>query len=234
MLEALDINVAFGNKTILDSVSLSMAPGESIALLGSSGSGKTTFLRVLAGILCPSSGSVSCDGVQRVFNREQNWNGWVWPQVTLVFQDIRLFPTLSGLANCVVGAGQTALKSAHVLARQLGVEHCLDRRPHQMSQGEQQRVAIVRALLRGPEYLLMDEPTSALDSSLQERVAEVIRGLPHGTSVLIATHDLAFAASVVTSYLAIRDGKLFRAKTLHEGVDLITSGGKGNVPSRMP
>jgi len=231
MLEAVDVSMEFGGRPILEAVSISVSPGERIALLGPSGSGKTTLLRILVGILRPTSGSVACLGQPRIFHDDNDWSGWIWPRVTLVFQDIRLFPNLDGFANCSVGTDDLSLnpEATRELANEFEVGHCLGRRPHQMSLGEQQRIAIIRALVRRPSYLLMDEPTSALDSFLQERMAQIIRELPSEVSLVVATHDLAFAASIATSYVVIRERKLFSAETLHQAVDLMARARTGTA-----
>lgn len=210
MLEASDILVAFGDRRVLVNASITLTVGERKALLGASGSGKTTLLRVLAGLHHPEQGRISLDG-------RSYWHGPVaerppaiWPRVTLVFQDSRLFPNLTGRENCLLGiASDQAEKRLAALSSDLGTERCLDRRPARLSQGEKQRIAIIRALLRNPSYLLLDEPTSALDPEFRDRLGALLANdvLSSTTGILFVTHDWKFTSDFATSVNFIRDGK---------------------------
>jgi len=216
MLEARKVSVSFGSEVIFRGLDLAIQPKERVALLGPSGSGKTTLLRVLAGILKPSGGGARFGGEAPEFHDPTGTSAvsrkWVWPKVTLVFQDLRLFPNLTAYQNCSESLG---LKKETVprwveLADHLDVGACRDKKPHQLSQGQQQRVAIIRALLRKPEMLLLDEPTAALDFRSRHVLGDLLlaESKKRGMGMLVATHDLEFANQVAQRFLVLRNGRL--------------------------
>lgn len=233
MLEGLSLSLSY-SRPILRQISLVLEAGERIALLGASGSGKTTLLKILAGLLSPDEGTVTCDGSPREFLEkgstltELEDAKWVWPRVTLVFQDVRLFPNLSARENCLLGLPASESVNHHrnleSLADHLFVQHCLDQKPRQMSQGEQQRVAIMRALIRRPTYLLLDEPTAALDPMMRLELAKMLMQRSKETAILFSTHDWEFASHLANRFLIIRQARLTSTQTLHEAVDALTDG----------
>ena len=120
MLEALGIVAGYGHSVVLSVDHLSVGPGDRIAVIGASGSGKTTLLRVLAGLHRPRDGQVSCDGTARWSPERSADMGWVWPAVTLVFQEAKLFPNLSARDNCLIGFAadlSTQAGFCHILCR---------------------------------------------------------------------------------------------------------------------
>ena len=200
----------------LQGLDLLVGRGELAALVGASGSGKSTLMNILAGLDRPTAGSVRVAGHdlaalsarQRLAYRRRVI-GFIWQQTArnllpylTARQNVDLPMRLAGLA-----ARRRRARSAELLDK-LGLGHCLDRRPDQLSGGEQQRTAIAVALANGPEVLLADEPTGELDTAT---AAEVFGALQQanadlGVTVLIVTHDAA-VSSVVRRVIAIRDGR---------------------------
>jgi ABC-type polar amino acid transport system ATPase subunit len=185
---------------VVRDVSFSASAGERVALMGASGSGKTTVLRAIAGLERPSAGSVATEGVG------------------MVFQFHYLFAHLTALENVWLApvhvrrqSRRAAEDRARLLLEKLGIAHRADALPHELSGGEAQRVAIARALAVNPPVLLMDEPTASLDPGRREELAATLRDLSaDGTTILIATHDAEFARRCAQRVLLIEEGALTR------------------------
>ncbi len=203
-----------------DGVSLTVEPGELVALYGPSGSGKTTLLLIAAALLAPDSGSVSFDGreISRLTARESS--RYRRDDVGFVFQSFHLLAGASTINNATLKlmAGGLSLREAKQIVRpwlqRLGLEHRLEHRAGQLSMGERQRVAIARALAGNPRLLLADEPTGNLDSRRTQEILALLRDICHEQRIpgLLVTHDLQtqrFADRVLT----LRDGLLI------EGLD---------------
>jgi thiamine transport system ATP-binding protein len=198
MLEVRDITVRFGERTVLDRVSLNVGEGEVVALLGPSGSGKSTLLRVVAGILPPDAGSVLVDGapVDTLPPHRR--------RVGMVFQDEQLFPHFDVAGNVGFGLrmqGWSTADAARRVAELLdvvGLAGFAERRVQRLSGGEAKRVALARALAPRPAVLLLDEPLTGLDHELHERLVTdlgaVLRAT--GTTALLVTHDRAEASAL--------------------------------------
>lgn len=189
--------------TIVDVDAFELGAGEQVALLGSSGSGKTTLLHLLAGILAADSGTIAytignikvnltqMDEVRRDHFRGQH--------IGYIFQTHHLLSGLTALENVLLGmsfTGRSADKSwaTHLLER-VGLSHRLSYRPGKMSVGQQQRVAVARALANRPKLVLADEPTGALDAANAQQTLELIRSLctEAGAALLLVSHDLGIA-----------------------------------------
>lgn len=231
MLEGKNISVSFGEYTVLDNISIELSRGDRVALLGPSGAGKSTLLRILSGIQIPNSGEISLDGVQPTYeNRESKTSfvrKWVWPRVTLVFQDLQLFPNLTGYENCSDNLQNENLSPSSELielASSLGVLNCMNKIPKKMSQGEQQRVAIIRALAKHPEFLLMDEPTSAIDPIVKNQLVDLLvkRSDINNMGLLVATHDWEFANRFATRFIVVRNGSLSAFSTITEATNIMS------------
>jgi putative spermidine/putrescine transport system ATP-binding protein len=205
-----DLARSFGAVRALDGLSLDIAPGEFVALLGPSGCGKTTALRIVAGFETADSGLVTVDGkdVSPVPAARRDMG--------MVFQSYSLFPNMTALDNVGFGlrmrkkrAGERS-KRAGELLEMVGLTEQARKYPHQMSGGQQQRIALARALAIEPRVLLLDEPLSALDAKVRLQLREQIRLLQQrlGITTLFVTHDQEEALSMADRVGVMRDGKL--------------------------
>ncbi len=210
-LELQGLRRTYGRLTAVRDVSLRAAPGEIICLLGSSGCGKTTLLRLIAGLEAPDAGRVSMDGA--VLNDSGTFVPPERRNIGLVFQDYALFPHLSVLRNVMFGL--RGARSAHQASAQAALERVrlgarADSYPHMLSGGEQQRVALARALAPQPRLLLMDEPFSNLDRGLRDRVrAETLDILREARiTAIIVTHDPEEALRIADRIVLMREGRI--------------------------
>jgi putative ABC transport system ATP-binding protein len=185
--------------TILEDISLEIAPGEACAILGASGSGKTTLLALLAGLDVPTSGEVHVNGVNLFALDEDGRARLRRNQVGFVFQSFQLLPALTALENVMLpldlaGKNGAREKAAAWLAR-VGLAERLEHYPRQLSGGEQQRVAVARAFATEPRLLFADEPTGNLDSVTGEEIISLMFALNREsrTTLLLVTHDEAIA-----------------------------------------
>jgi putative ABC transport system ATP-binding protein len=200
--------------TALRGVSLSLAPGELVGVVGPSGSGKSTLLNVLGTLDRPTSGSVRIGGteVSRLSDAELSrvrarQLGFVFQQFLLIQQQTALENVVLGLVYRGVARGERVRMASEALER-VGLADRADHRPSQLSGGEQQRVAIARAVAGHPKLVLADEPTGNLDSASSAEVIALLRELHRqGTTVVIVTHDLDLAAALPRR-ITLRDGEL--------------------------
>ncbi|MBQ3193688.1 MAG: ABC transporter ATP-binding protein [Oscillospiraceae bacterium] len=173
MLKLTNICHSFGDKKVLEGIGLTLLPGQRIALMGPSGTGKTTVLRIAAGILKPSSGSV-----ENTFRK-----------TAVVFQEPRLLPwrTAAENVNLVLRDSRETLETAKSHLKQVGLAADWDKYPAQLSGGMQQRVALARALAAGGDLLVLDEPFKAMDETLRYQVIGTVAQTK--AAVLLVTHD---------------------------------------------
>jgi putative ABC transport system ATP-binding protein len=186
---------------ILRGISLRIDHGELVAIVGPSGSGKSTLLGIIAGLDTPSRGQVIVNGLDITHLGEGKLASIRNQQIGMVFQAFNLIPTLTALENVAVPlyVGRHPGKPeapARELLQMVGLGHRLKNRPNQLSGGEQQRVAVARALVTHPAIVIMDEPTGNLDKQNGTNVLQMIRELRSslGTTFVIATHDPHIAA----------------------------------------
>lgn len=198
-------------RPVLSGVDLEAAPGSVTAILGPSGGGKTTLLRIVAGLEVPDTGEV------RLLGRQVAGPGVFVPpesrRVGLVFQDYALFPHLSVLRNVAFGVpGPAGILRAFGALSLVGLSEAAERRPHELSGGEQQRVALARALAPEPGVILLDEPFSNLDAALRAGVREEVRELLErlGTTVVLVTHDREEAFALADRVCLLLDGRAVR------------------------
>ena len=213
----------YGDVPALSEVSLALAPGRFLVLLGPSGSGKSTLIRCLAGIERPSAGSISLSGAVVAQGRRH-----VAPErrdLAMVFQDFALWPHMTVTRNVAfalrrrrISAGESSQRVSQMLGR-VGIAHLAARYPHELSGGEQQRVALARALVGRPSLLLFDEPLSSLDANLRERLRIEIGTLVReiGASAVYITHDQGEAFALGDEVGVLQDGRLVQHDT-PEGV----------------
>lgn len=202
----------FGRVTALRSIDLEVSPGEIVSLLGHSGCGKTTLLRIAAGVDVPSAGRVLVDG-----REVASPNVFVPPErraIGLMFQDYALFPHLTMLRNVMFGLTaldrRTREREAMAALARVGLEHLAHSYPHETSGGEQQRVALARAVVPRPGILLMDEPFSGLDARLRDSVrADTMSVLREtGSTAVVVTHDPQEAMRMSDRIVLMRGGSI--------------------------
>lgn len=210
MLELKHLSYRYQQKALLDNVNLTIAPGQTIALLGPSGSGKSTLLRLTAGLTRPDQGTVW-------WNHQDITS---WPperrRFGLMFQDFALFPHLNVRDNVAFGPreqgiGRTAARAQAELAlSEFGLIGRGSDRVDQLSGGEQQRVALARAMVTQPRVMLLDEPFSALDTALKERLRAEFktRFQEKKIAALLVTHDEADAHAMADDIYELKQGQL--------------------------
>ncbi|HTI50754.1 MAG TPA: ABC transporter ATP-binding protein [Planctomycetaceae bacterium] len=184
---------------ILNIAEFTLQSGEQTVLIGASGGGKTTLLNVIAGITAPDSGSVTIDGIEISRLHEVGRDRFRAQKIGFVFQTFNLLPAFTALENVLLGMSFSGKKvdrrHAEELLKKVGLSHRLDHRPTQLSVGEQQRVAVARALANRPSLLLADEPTANVDVSNQQTILNLIREAcqEHNVSLLMVTHAMEVA-----------------------------------------
>ena len=212
-LEVKNLSRSFGNLTVVDKISFQIFSGQVTCLLGPSGCGKSTTLRMIAGVEKPSSGQIFVD-------EELTSNAYfqVPPEarsIGLMFQDFALFPHLNVQQNVYFGlAGSKEFKEKRSLdlLERVGLAHLAFNYPHSLSGGEQQRIALIRALAPQPKIMLMDEPFSGLDDRLRDEVRDETFNLlrSEDAAVLMVTHDPQEAMKVADEIALMRDGKILQ------------------------
>jgi polar amino acid transport system ATP-binding protein len=214
VIEVRNLRKTYGDRVVLDDVSLTVGTGDVVCLIGSSGSGKSTLLRCLDLLEDVDDGVIEFEGREisdpLIDPRE------VRQSIGMVFQAYNLFPHLSVLANCTLAPRKVHGRSkaeAEATARELlerfGLGEHLHKHPDRLSGGQQQRAALVRALCTGPRLLLLDEITAALDPELVGDVLAIVRDLAEGgTTMVLATHEMAFARDIATRVCFLDGGRI--------------------------
>ena len=202
---------SFSNLRVVDGISFTIAPGQVTCLLGPSGCGKSTSLRMIAGVEKPDSGNICVDGSiisgQRVDILPENRS------IGLIFQDFALFPHLNVYENVAFGLKERSVEKKqriNELIERVGLASFSKKYPHQLSGGEQQRVALIRALAPKPKIMLMDEPFSGLDDRLRDEIRDETLSVlkEEGTAVLLVTHDPYEAMCMADEIALMREGKI--------------------------
>jgi ABC-type lipoprotein export system ATPase subunit len=200
-------------RRVLDGASLELAAGELVAVVGRSGSGKSTLVHLLGALDRPDAGQITVAGHSVEALAERDLVAVRRDLIGLVFQFFHLIPELSGIENVLLparlpGGPPDPDVRAHELVSLLGVADAAQRRPHELSGGEQQRLALARALVRDPPLLLADEPTGNLDEASGRMVLEFLRDAADaGRAVLVVTHERA-ATDAADRVLELREGRL--------------------------
>lgn len=202
-----------GPLTILHPTSFTIGRGRVVAITGPSGSGKSTLLGLLAGLDAPTTGSIKVDGVRITAESEEGLARLRGEKIGIVFQFFHLLPSLTALENIMVPMeilGRADARSrGEALLRDVGLADRGHHYPSQLSGGEQQRIAIARALANDPPVLLADEPTGNLDSSTGRQIIELLVdvGRRHARTLVLVTHDPELAA-LADEVIALRDGRV--------------------------
>lgn len=210
----------FGKNHVLRDIDVDIEQGEVVVVVGSSGSGKSTFLRCLNLLEEPTSGKIIIDGID-ITNSKVNLNK-LRTDVGMVFQSFNLFPNMSVIENIKLSpkkvlkiSDKEATKDAKKLLSDVGLIDKLNASPNSLSGGQKQRVAIARALAMKPKIMLFDEPTSALDPEMIGEVLEVIKSVAaKGMTMIIVTHEMKFAREVATRILFLHKGEIIEDGTL--------------------
>lgn len=225
MLKVNDLHKYFGKLEVLKGITTEIHKGEVVAIIGASGSGKSTFLRCLNLLEEPTKGEVIFEGQNLTTKEDKNFNiNKVREHIGMVFQHFNLFSNLSVIDNItlapikVKGMGkQDAEAKAIELLKRVGLEDKKDVYPSTLSGGQKQRVAIARALAMEPDVMLFDEPTSALDPEMVKEVLVVIKDLAEsGMTTVIVTHEMGFAKEVATRVMFIDNGIVLEEGTPDE------------------
>ena len=212
-LDLYEVGKRFGERQALRDVTLSIPEFQSLAIVGPSGGGKTTLLRLIAGLTTPESGSLSINGQPIDYSEEAllaHRRG-----IGTVFQAYNLFPHLSARENVMLPlvkvhglATQEARDVVDTLFKRFHLSAHAEQRPAELSGGQQQRVAIVRAIAIKPRFLIFDEPTSALDPEMTAEVLDFIAELRNeGRNLIIVTHNMGFAREVSDRCVFVAEGR---------------------------
>jgi ABC-type lipoprotein export system ATPase subunit len=224
-IELIDLTKDYrqGKNTIraLDNVSLEIASGEFVSVVGRSGSGKTTMLDLLGLLLRPTSGTVMIDGVDTAQLKDGKRADLRGQRIGFIFQEYNLLPALNVLENASLPLRYTKsnVRAGKERARQLldlvGLSDRIPHRPDELSGGQQQRVAIARALVNRPALVLADEPTGSVDTQTAQELVGLMRRLnrEEGVTFVIVTHDLDLAGSA-DRMIRLRDGRVVADETL--------------------
>jgi polar amino acid transport system ATP-binding protein len=213
-LRVAQVHKAFGERTVLDDVSLEVGSGEVVCLIGASGSGKSTLLRCINLLEPIDDGTIHLDGVD--ISEPGLDPDPIRRRIGMVFQSYNLFPHMSVLRNITLAPTKVlrrpkaeARDTALELLGRFGLADKADAYPDQLSGGQQQRVAIVRALAMQPEIMLLDEVTAALDPVLVGEVLDVIRELrTNGMTMVLATHEMGFAREIADTVCFLQNGRI--------------------------
>ena len=209
------VSKSFGERVVVNQLSLHIERSERLVLFGPSGCGKTTLLRLLAGLEIPDQGSIQIDG-RLVANVGENFVPPEKRDLGMVFQDLALWPHMTVRENLTFGLNARGVQKheAEVRVREIlhrvGLEHRIEAKPQQLSGGEQQRVALARALVTRPSILLMDEPLSSLDDERKRAIASDLLSLQSqlAFTLIYVTHDRAETDLLASRVCQMHDGSV--------------------------
>ena len=214
LIVAENVDKHFGHFHVIKNVSTAFYQGEVTVIIGASGSGKSTFLRMLNRLEAHDSGRIVIDGIE--LNADMKHIDAVRREVGMVFQSFNLFPHLTVLDNVTLAPRRLrdvtraqAEEAARVLLKKVGLADHAHKYPHQISGGQQQRVAIARSLAMQPKVMLFDEPTSALDPEMIKEVLDVMKDLARsGMTMIVVTHEMGFAREVADRVIFFEKGEI--------------------------
>ena len=222
MISVKNLKKTFGTNRVLRDIDVEIEEGEIVVVVGSSGSGKSTFLRCLNLLEEPTSGEIIVDGI-KITDPHVNLNA-LRQNIGMVFQQFNLFPNLNVIENIKLApkklrkfSDQKATKLARSLLDDVGLLDKADASPNSLSGGQKQRVAIARALAMEPKIMLFDEPTSALDPELVGDVLGVMKQLAQeGVTMVVVTHEMGFARDVANHVIFMDGGHIIEENEPHE------------------
>ena len=214
-IEIKSLNAYYDKLHVLKDINLSVEKGEILSLIGPSGSGKSSLLKMLVGLLTPKSGEVSLNNKSISYSNKSDLRS-VREQIAIVFQQYNLFQNMNVLKNVCIAPSKIQKRDqkqveeqAINLLEKVGLKDKLKSYPDELSGGQQQRVAIARALCLNPEILLLDEVTSALDPELVQEVLDTIRILAsEGMTMLIVSHEMSFVKEVSNKVVFMDEGSI--------------------------
>lgn len=211
MIELIDVSVTIKNQKIISNFSYTFEAGKCYGLIGSSGCGKTTLIKLISQISTVNSGQICYKGLTNIPLKESS--SPVYPILTTVFQDFKLFPHLSVYENIILPliTNNLMIDENEIIAlfSYFNLTSILKSKPFEISTGQRQRVAFIRAVLLKPKILLLDEITSALDIESIQLIINYLNKLKNeGTMLIIATHSISFCKKICDNYLFIDRGEL--------------------------
>lgn len=216
MLRASEITKKFGDQVVLNNIGLEVAPGTITSIIGPSGSGKTTLLKALSLLDVPESGTVTVDDTRYVFPLFAQRLTRPWPKVSVVFQQLFIWPHLTLRKNIELpletrGTLEESQAYLHELYTMFAMDDFLDHYPNEASIGQRQRAALVRALALKPKYLLLDEITSSLDVEQSEIILSHLTEIKRrGVGIVMVAHDINFAVSSADTVCFMENGKIIK------------------------
>lgn len=226
MLEIKNLKKRFGNIEVLKGIDLSINEGDIVAIIGKSGTGKSTLLRCINFLETPDSGTITLDDTSMdVANADEKKIRYIRDKTAMVFQNYCLFKNKTVLENIMIPLTKVhktpkreALKIAIDLLERIGLEDKKDQYPSRLSGGQQQRIGIARALACNPEIILLDEPTSSLDPELIGEVLNLIRDIAREkqSTMLIVTHEIGFALEIANRIIFMEDGVVLDDVSVNE------------------
>lgn len=212
IIQVNNLQKSFGDLSVIKNISLDVFKGDVISIIGSSGSGKSTFLRCLNGLEVPDSGEIFFEG-QNILDKKVDINA-IRTKMSMVFQQFNLFNNYDVLGNLTLAQRKvlkrTKAESEEIALKNLERVGLLDKKNYRVSQlsgGQKQRVAIARSLCMNPDVILFDEPTSALDPEMVNEVLEIMKELANtGLTMIVVTHEMNFAKEVSNKVIFMDKG----------------------------
>ena len=222
IIEIRNINKSYGENKVLNDISLKVAKGEVVSIIGPSGSGKSTLLRSIADLETADSGSILIEGydiTDKSMDKKEKKK--VLLKTGMVFQNFNLFPHMTvrnNIARTLKVVKKASAKEADEITKQMlakvGLIDKIDNYPNELSGGQKQRAAIARAMALDPDIMLFDEPTSALDPELVKEVLDLIKRLrDEKTTMLIVSHEMKFVKEISDKVIVMEKGKILEEGT---------------------
>ena len=214
MLVVKNLSKRFGKTTVLKNINLVVNKKDRIAIIGSSGCGKSTLLRCINQIETPSDGKVLFEGIP--LNDKETDINKIRIKMGMVFQQFNLFPHLKVIDNIILAPVKLgilkkdeAIKKAKELLNKIGLTEKINNYPKELSGGQMQRVAIIRALMLDPELMMFDEPTSALDPKMKLEVLDLMKDLGKtGLTMIVVTHEMQFVKDFANRVIFMENGEI--------------------------